>query len=100
MSETSTVVDPKPPNVAASSEMTERVERLICIASGGAFSEQELREAGGSLRDVGLDSIAYMNLLEGLERSFGVVIDPEEDPQYLSSVSNIVLFLAGQLGHG
>lgn len=79
--------------------MKDRVERLVCIATGDSVREEDLRQAGGSLQDVGLDSIGFMNLLESLERSFGVVIDPEEDPRHLLSVDSIVAFLADQLGH-
>lgn len=78
--------------------MKSKVERLVCIATGDSIREDDLRQAGGSLRDVGLDSIGFMNLLEALERSFGVVIDPEEDPDHLLSVDSIVEFLADQLG--
>lgn len=82
----------------AMNPMKEKVERLVCIATGDSIRQEDLRQAGGSLRDVGLDSIGFMNLLEGLERSFGVVIDPEEDPAHLVSVDSIVAFLADQLG--
>ena len=78
--------------------MRSQVERLVCVATGGAISEADLRSAGGSLQDAGLSSIAYMNLFESLERSFGVIIDPEEDPKYLASVDTIVKFLTDQLG--
>lgn len=82
----------------ASSALKRKVERLVVIATGDSIGEDDLRRAGGSLSDVGLDSIGFMNLLESLERSFGVIIDPEEDPRHLSSVDTIVAFLADQLG--
>lgn len=81
-----------------SDSLKDKVERLVCIATGDSIRAEDLRQAGGSLRDVGIDSIGFMNLLEGLEKSFGVVIDPEEDPRHLVSVDSIVSFLADQLG--
>jgi len=78
--------------------MRGRVQVLVCAAAGGAITESTLVQAGGVLENAGLSSLAYINLFEMLERSFGIVIDPEKDPQYLASVDSIVQFLLEQTG--
>lgn len=74
-----------------------KVEQLVCVASGGSVNVDELRCADGILKNVGLGSIGYMNLLESIERTFGIIIDPEQDPKYLVSVDTIVDFVSDQL---
>jgi acyl carrier protein len=80
--------------------MTRRVERLIYIAAGGKIDEQELARHDADLRDLGLDSLGYLNLLEGLERTFGVAIDldHEEDHSFLHTIDNIVRYLVARQG--
>ena len=72
--------------------MKKRVQRLVYIAAGGKIKEEELGHYGTDLRNLGLDSLGYLNLLEGLERTFGVVIDldHEEDHSFLHTIDNIV----------
>lgn len=82
---------------ARTAPIEDRVRRLVAIASGGNLTPADLESAGGSLAEVGFDSIGYMNLFESLERSFGVIIDPEKDPSHLTSVGSIVRFLEDQL---
>jgi acyl carrier protein len=74
--------------------MKKRVERLVYIAAGGKISEEDL--AGDhDLRQIGLDSLGYLNLLEGLERTFGIAIDLDQQPDhsFLHTIDNIVRFL-------
>jgi acyl carrier protein len=75
--------------------MTTRVERLVYIAAGGKISEADLKDGRTDLRQIGLDSLGYLNLLEGLERTFGVVIDLDQEPDhsFLHTIENIVRFL-------
>lgn len=77
-----------------------RVQRLIYMAAGGKIPEAELVETGTDLRDLGLDSLGYLNLLEGLERTFGVAIDLDqhEDHSFLHTVDNIVRFVSARRG--
>ena len=84
-------------NTSDPNALKHRVENLIAIASGGNVSAENLRQAGGSLQTVGLDSISYMNLFVTLEETFGVTIKPDEDPEHLISVDSIVSFLNDQL---
>jgi acyl carrier protein len=80
--------------------MTKRVRRLVSIAAGGRIDEAELADDNVDLRNIGLDSLGYLSLLEGLERTFGVAIDldQEEDHVFLHTVGNIVRFLVTRLG--
>ena len=80
--------------------MKKRVQRLVYIAAGGKIAEQDLGSYGTDLRQIGLDSLGYLNLLEGLERTFGVAIDldHEEDHSFLHTIDNIVRYLAVDRG--
>lgn len=80
--------------------MKKRVQRLVYIAAGGKIKEEELGGYGTDLRTLGLDSLGYLNLLEGLERTFGVAIDldQEEDHTFLHTIDNIVCYVAAQRG--
>jgi acyl carrier protein len=75
--------------------MRKRVQRLVYIAAGGRINEEDLDRCDADLREIGLDSLGYLNLLEGLERTFDVVIDLdlEEDHSFLHSIDNIVRFI-------
>jgi len=77
-----------------------RVQRLIYMAAGGKIAEDELADTGLDLRDLGLDSLGYLNLLEGLERTFGVSIDLDqhEDHGFLHTVDNLVRFVTARRG--
>ncbi len=80
--------------------MKRRVQRLIYIAAGGKIQEDDLAACDADLRNIGLDSLGYLNLLEGLERTFDVAIDldHEEDHSFLHTIDNIVRFLVAQRG--
>ncbi|MFL6293906.1 MAG: acyl carrier protein [Thermoanaerobaculia bacterium] len=80
--------------------MKKRVQRLVFIAAGGKINEEELDRWDVDLRTIGLDSLGYLNLLEGLERTFGVAIDldHEEDHSFLHTIDNIVRYLVVQRG--
>lgn len=75
--------------------MKNKVEHLIYIAAGGRLSKDDLAHHDADLRQVGLDSLGYLNLLEGLERTFHVAIDldEEEDHTFLHTIDNIVDYL-------
>lgn len=77
-----------------------RVQRLVYMAAGGKIKEEELGRWDIDLRTIGLDSLGYLNLLEGLERTFGVAIDldQEEDHSFLHTIDNIVRYLETRQG--
>ena len=72
-----------------------RVQRLVYMAAGGKIQEEDLGRGDTDLRTIGLDSLGYLNLLEGLERAFGVAIDldQEEDHSFLHTIDNIVRYI-------
>ena len=77
-----------------------RVQRLIYLAAGGKISDEELSRHDIDLRTIGLDSLGYLNLLEGLERTFGVAIDLDEEPDhtFLHTIDNIARYLGERRG--
>ncbi|HYG63317.1 MAG TPA: acyl carrier protein [Thermoanaerobaculia bacterium] len=80
--------------------MKKRVQRLVYMAAGGKIQEEDLGHHDTDLRTIGLDSLGYLNLLEGLERTFGVSIDldQEEDHSFLHTIDNIVRHLLARRG--
>ena len=82
-------------NEEARTAMKKRVQRLVYMAAGGKIREEELGRWDTDLRTIGLDSLGYLNLLEGLERTFGVTIDldQEEDHSFLHTIDNIVRYI-------
>lgn len=72
-----------------------RVQRLIYLAAGGKISEEELSRHDVDLRTIGLDSLGYLNLLEGLERTFGIAIDLDDEPDhtFLHTIDNLARYL-------
>ncbi|HXU46985.1 MAG TPA: acyl carrier protein [Thermoanaerobaculia bacterium] len=82
------------------SAMKKRVARLVYIAAGGKIDEKDLERPDTDLREIGLDSLGYLNLLEGLERTFGVSIDldQEEDHSFLHTIDNIVCYVTAHRG--
>jgi acyl carrier protein len=75
--------------------MRKRVQRLVYMAAGGKIQEEDLGRHDTDLRTIGLDSLGYLNLLEGLERTFGASIDldQEEDHSFLHTIDNIVRYI-------
>ena len=73
-----------------------QIEQLVYIAAGGKVSKENISQSDVDLREVGLDSLGYLNLLEALERKLGVIIDleEEEDHSFLHTVNNIVSYVA------
>lgn len=84
----------------AQAAMKKRVQRLVYMAAGGKIKEEELGRWDTDLRTIGLDSLGYLNLLEGLERTFGVAIDldQEEDHSFLHTIDNLVRYLSVDRG--
>lgn len=80
--------------------MKKRVQRLVHLAAGGKISEEELSRHDVDLRTIGLDSLGYLNLLEGLERTFGVSIDLDEEPDhsFLHTIDNLARYLGDRRG--
>jgi Phosphopantetheine attachment site len=73
--------------------LREDVETLVVLATGRTVTVEDLRGSGGSLEAVGVNSIAYINLLEAIEQRFGIPSDLATDPAFLASVDTIVAFI-------
>ena len=82
----------------ATPAIKDKVGRLVHIAAGGKISREDLARTDADLRQIGLDSLGYLNLLEGLERTFGVTVDldEEDDHTFLHTIDNIVGYLMEQ----
>jgi len=80
--------------------LKKRLQRLVYLAAGGKIAEAELERGDVDLREIGLDSLGYLNLLEGLERTFGVSIDldQEEDHRFLHTIDNLARYLVVKRG--
>ena len=80
--------------------LTKRVRGLVSIAAGGKIADADLADDTVDLRHLGLDSLGYLYLLEGIERTFGLTIDldQEEDHSFLHTIGNIVRFLEARVG--
>ncbi|MFC8274229.1 acyl carrier protein [Streptomyces sp. NPDC057271] len=81
---------------AVEAELREQIEQLVEVATGKVVTVADLRAADGALDRAGVNSIGYINLMEALEQRFGAAIDPEADPQYLTSVDSIARFVLGR----
>jgi acyl carrier protein len=74
------------------------IEDLIISSSDDSISTDDLKNANGSLENVGYTSLNYMTVLVGLEQKFGITIDPYEEPSFLESVNTITDYVCDQLG--
>ena len=74
--------------------LREEVESLVVVATGRAVTVSDLRGCGGSLEAAGVNSIAYINLIEALDRRYHVMVDPEADLEALASVDGIVALIS------
>lgn len=74
----------------------QRVQNLVFLAAGGKIPQEDLEAWSADLRNLGLDSLGYLNLLEGIERTFGVAIDldTDKDHKFLHTIDGIIDYLA------
>ncbi len=71
----------------------EFVETVVVQSVEGAFSLEELREADGSLKALGVSSVQYMNILDAIEGQLGIVIEPDVDPEVFETVAGLAGYL-------
>lgn len=74
----------------------QRIQNLVFLAAGGKIPQRDLEVWSVDLRNLGLDSLGYLNLIEGIERTFGVVVDldTDKDHKFLHTIDGIVDYLA------
>ncbi|MBW4721869.1 hypothetical protein [Saccharothrix obliqua] len=81
-------------------DLRDQVESLVVVATGRVVTAEDLRDSGGSLEAAGVNSIAYLNLVEALDHRYGVVVDPERDGDALATVDGIVALIRSARGGG
>jgi acyl carrier protein len=74
------------------STMISTIRDLVVTAGLGIIQEKDLNNERG-LDELGYGSINYLNLLELIENTFGIVIEPETDLKFLNSVDTIYKFV-------
>ena len=78
--------------------LTKEVKEVI-VESLELEMDPEDIEDEESLFGVGLDSISTIELIVGIEETFGVEVDDEDvSEELVESVKSIVLYLEGKLG--
>lgn len=75
--------------------MTEKVtisdiEEIVAIATGRVVTGTHLDEAGGDLQSAGVNSIGLINVLEALDKRFGLKIGEDEDISFLATTNQIL----------
>lgn len=78
------------------SDRTSEIEQIVIDAVEGAYSLEDLRQIDGDLRRMNIRSIQYMKILDSLERSYGIVIEPNQDPVVFETVHGMVEFVRAQ----
>lgn len=74
------------------STMISIIRNLVVEAGLGIIQEKDLDNERG-LDELGYGSINYLNLLELIENTFGMMIEPETDLKFLNSVNTIYNFV-------
>ncbi|HZM75597.1 MAG TPA: acyl carrier protein [Candidatus Limnocylindrales bacterium] len=73
--------------------------QLAAMVSAATDGEVEAREAlaeTDSLARLGVGSLAYLRLIEAVERRYGVTLDLETDMSYLDTVESLAKWLRAQ----
>lgn len=76
------------------SELRELLAEMICAAADGELEPAEVLATEVSLSDLGLTSLFYLRLVDAVERTFGVVIDPGAAMTSLDTLESLVDLLA------
>jgi acyl carrier protein len=84
-------------DVMRESEIREKIQNLLILASEGTLSMEDLIAVNGQLEMVGYSSLNYMAFLSGLEQELGISVDPFEEPDFLASVDTITEYVRKQL---
>jgi len=69
---------------------------LVSAATDGEVEAREALAENDSLARLGVGSLAYLRLIEAVERRFGVVLDLEADVSYLDTVEALAKWLRAQ----
>jgi acyl carrier protein len=69
---------------------------MVSRSTGGALESGESFGVATEFPDTGMTSISYLELIDGLETKYGVVVDLESDGPQLTSIDKVVDFLLQQ----
>jgi len=73
-----------------------QLAELVSVATDGEVEAREALAESNSLALLGVGSLAYLRLIEAVERRFGVVLDLEADMSYLDTVETLAKWLRAQ----
>jgi acyl carrier protein len=76
--------------------LREELFALVSKSTGGALEAEGRFTAETEFPDTGMTSISYLELIDGVETKYGVVIDLETDGPSLTSVDKFVQYLMEQ----
>lgn len=79
-----------------SAELEFQVAELVNTATDGDVGVAEALAESHSLALTGVSSLAYLRLIELVERRFGVTVDLESDVSYLDTVPSLAKWLESQ----
>jgi acyl carrier protein len=74
--------------------LRERIAELVAAASDGEIEPAEVLAAGATFSDLGMTSLFYLRLIDGLEREFDLEFDLEEGTTSLDTVEKLAALLA------
>ena len=85
--------------MAAMDELTKRISRVICERLNPALAEQEMTSETCLLgRGLGLDSMAVLELVTGLEAELDLIIDDAElSREIFDTIGSLASFLQNQI---
>lgn len=75
--------------LAEHARLRAEIEDIVVIATGRVVTAANLRASDGNLQAAGVNSIGLINVLEALDRRYGVSIGSDEDVLFLESVETI-----------
>ena len=73
-----------------------QLAELVSVATDGEVEAREALAESNSLALLGVGSLAYLRLIEAVERRFAVVLDLEADVSYLDTVEALAKWLRAQ----
>jgi len=76
--------------------LANEIAELVGAATDGEVSPAEALAENDSLARLGVGSLAYLRLIEAVERRFGVTLDIEADLSYLDTIEALAKWLRAQ----
>ena len=80
-------------------EVARELALLVTEASDGQISPADALAEPESLSLLGLTSLGHVRLIQAVERRYGIVVEPDDDPAALETVPALAEYVR-QHGHG